>query len=527
MCNPVTGFPDPSRQSARVTRTCQSARGRISCHRIALRARLKLIHYGILALVCALASALDARAADQFDKIRALIRNAVDAQNIPSIAVAVAKDGKIVWEEGFGWADREGHIPATEHTLYSLSSISKTFTATGLMALARVGKIDLDKPMNDYLGDAKLTGRGGSASQATVRMVANHSSGLPLHYQFFYADEPYRVPSMDETILHYGILVRPPGEKHVYSNLGYGILGYAISRVTGQSYGDFMREEVFAKLGLYHTSVDIAPGLEKLAATLYGNNGLPLPHYVSDSEGAAAIYSTAHDLVRFGMFHLKAHLPNQATILIDPQIDEMQKTAVAVTKTTGYGIGWGTADTPSGYRIVSHLGNASGVSTDLLLVPSEKIAVAVLCNSQENLPHYVANEILKVLLPKYDGRTSAFAFPPAPDSLGSLTGTWQGKIHTPKADLPFALRFLESGDVHARISNQLKTLLNFVTFRGGELSGQMLGDLGTEDAGRRPYTIGFDLKLRGKVLNGSATAVSRPGSRLWSALSYWVELERQ
>src|ERR1700680_2220449 len=106
-----------------------------------------------------------ANAADQFEPVRVNIRHALDVTTVPSIAVAVAKDGNILWEEGFGWADREKRIPATAHTLYSLSSITKTFTATGLMLLVRVGKVDLDKPVNDYLGDAKLPGRAGDASQ--------------------------------------------------------------------------------------------------------------------------------------------------------------------------------------------------------------------------------------------------------------------------------------------------------------------------------------------------------------------------
>lgn len=466
-----------------------------------------------------------ARAADQFEPVRVNIRHALDVTNVPSIAVAVAKDGNILWEEGFGWADREKRIPATAHTLYSLSSITKTFTATGLMLLVRVGKVDLDKPVNDYLGDAKLTGRAGDASKATVRSVANHSSGLPPHYQYFYEGEPYRPPSMDEVILHYGILVRPPGERYEYSNLGYGILGEVISHAMGQPYRDFIRQEVFAKLGLRETSVGIGRGFEGSAATLYDNEDLPMPRYVSDSEGAGAIYSSAHDLARFGIFHLKAHLANQDALLLDKQIDEMQTPSTMVTKNAGYGIGWGIADTPSGYRVVSHTGKTTGVATAIRLVPSEKIGIVVLCNTDHGLPHKIADDIMKILLPKFDGRASEPEFR-GQDSLAPLYGTWRGRIHTYKADLPFSLRFLESGDVHAQISNQLKTLLNFVSFQGGELKGRMLGDVGTDDAGRRPYTLSLDLKLRGKVLNGSATAVSIAAPRVGSALSYWVELSR-
>ncbi len=146
-------------------------------------------------------------------------------RSVPSITVAVAQNGRIVWEEGFGWADRERRIRANEHTVYSLASISKSFTATGLMTLVQAGKIDLDAPLNEYLGTSKVRARVGDITAATVRRVANHTSGLPLHYQFFYADEPFEPPSMDETIARYGNLVTPPGEEFQYSNLGYGLLG--------------------------------------------------------------------------------------------------------------------------------------------------------------------------------------------------------------------------------------------------------------------------------------------------------------
>src|ERR1044071_4990964 len=124
--------------------------------------------------------------ADQFDQLRHSIRKQLVDTQAPSIAVAVAKDGRILWEQGFGWADRERRIAADEHTLYSMASISKPITATGLMTLVESGKIDLDRAVNDYLGAAKLHGRAGDAAQATIRRVANHSAGLPVHYQFFY-----------------------------------------------------------------------------------------------------------------------------------------------------------------------------------------------------------------------------------------------------------------------------------------------------------------------------------------------------
>ena len=141
----------------------------------------------------------------QFDEVRGYIRSHMAAEQVPSISVAVARDGRILWEEGFGWSDREKRGAANEHTMYSIASISKPFTATGLMTLVEQKRIDLDRPINQYLGNAKLRARVGNADNATVRRVANHTSGLPFHYQFFYQDEPFHPPSMDETILRYAI----------------------------------------------------------------------------------------------------------------------------------------------------------------------------------------------------------------------------------------------------------------------------------------------------------------------------------
>lgn len=477
-----------------------------------------------LVVLSSLAFAL--HAADPFDAVRARIRRQMTETAVPSIAVAVARDGKIVWEEGFGWADREKRIPATAHTMYSLASISKSITATGLMVLVRSGKIDLDKPVNDYLGDAKVRARAGDAAQATVRRVANHTAGLPLHYQFFYAGTPFRPPSMDDTILRFGNLMNEPGEQYGYSNLGYGILDHVIARVSGKTYADFMRTSVFFPLGLTRMSVHVGPNLEEFAATRYGPDAFPLPHYDFDHVGASAVWASAHDLVRFGMFHLKAHLEDQKAILPDELIDAMQKQTATSGPQAGYGIGWELSER-SGYRVVAHSGGMPGVATTLRLVPSEKLAVAVLSNAMAGLPHLIADDILAAAVPGWKAvRTGGQApYAPLPKE---LLGTWKGRVATYKADLPFTVRFIESGDVHAQIGRQLTMLWNDVRWDGARVHGRMPGDLGIEECARGPKTLEFALKLRGKTLSGPVSAMSPMGDpRPSGAVTQWVELTRQ
>ena len=464
------------------------------------------------------------RAAD-FEAVRASVRRQLAETGAPSISVAVARDGSIVWEEGFGWADREQRVSASEHTMYSLASISKPVTATGLMVLVQAGKIDLDRPVNEYLGNAKVRARVGDAQQATVRRVANHTSGLPLHYQFFYADAPYRPPSMDETILRFGNLVTAPAERYQYSNLGFGILDHCIARVSGKPYADFMRQEVFVPLGLSRTSVYIGRGLEEYAATRYDGDGSPLPLYEFDHAGASAVYSSAHDLVRFGMFHLKAHLPDQKAILTDHSIDAMQKPTVQTGDKAGYGVGWATGEM-SGYKVVSHNGGMPGVATALRLVPSEKLAIVVMCNAAITLPHRIADEIMTAALVGFKAERPAGVAPPF-RTPSELLGNWKGAIYTYKAEIPLILRMLESGELHAQVGGQMKMLWNDAAWSGGRLTGRMPGDIGIEEGVRGPYFLSFSLNLRGTTLNGAVSAISSSERRNHGAVTQWVELLKE
>ncbi|HWQ56026.1 MAG TPA: serine hydrolase domain-containing protein [Bryobacteraceae bacterium] len=465
-------------------------------------------------------------AADPFEGVRDSIRRQLAETSVPSVAVAVARDGRIVWEEGFGWADREKRIPATAHTMYSLASISKPFTATGLMVLVRRGAIVLDKPVNDYLGSAKVRARVGDAAQATVRRVANHTAGLPLHFQFFYRGEPNRPPSRDETILRFGNLVAAPGEGYSYSNLGYGILDHVIARASGRSFAEFMRTSVFFPLGLTRTSVDFGPELEDYAAVRYGSDGLPIPPYEFDHDGASAVWSSAHDLVRFAMFHLKAHLPEQKPILPDDLIDAMQNPTAAIGANSGYGVGWRVDDHPAG-RIVSHSGGMPGVLTDLRMVPSEKLAVVVLSNASAGLPQRIADQIVSALLPAWKPSRNQPSAPNLPIPK-QLLGSWKGHLSTYKAEIPLTVRILESGDVHAQLGTQLKMLWNDTRWDGVAIRGRMPGDLGIEECARGPRVLQFTLTPRGNVLNGPVSATSEMGRpRPAGAVTQWVELTRQ
>lgn len=474
-----------------------------------------------------------ARRADRFEPVRAAIRRVMDSTGVPAVAVALAQNGRITWEEGFGWADREQRIPATEHTMFSLASISKPITATGLMRLVEEGKVDLDAPANRYLGIGQLTGLAGDANQATVRRVMSHTAGLPLHYTFYYAgfnggDEP----TMDEAIARYGILVYPPGQAYQYSNLGYGIVDHIIERVSGVPYADYMRTRVFAPLGLTRISVHIGPGLEPYVAQRYDSQLRPIPFYDFDHDGGSAVWASAHDLVRFGMFHLKEHLPDQQRILADSTIDLMHRSATPPSGFGGYGLGWGSID-EFGFLRVNHTGGMRGVATILALYPSQRTAVVVLTNKAATPYERILQEILSVAFPpRYADSLRARraqARPPADPARFSppaeLLGEWTGTLRTWQRPVPLKMAFQQDGDVLVTLGDRMPALLGGPRWNDGVLSGRFPGTIPTPDASRYPHSVFLQLRLIDGKLKGQASAQTTD-EPVYFALTSYVELAR-
>ncbi len=219
-------------------------------------------------------------AAVDFTRAEERVRRDFLASGVSSLALAVARNGKILWEAAFGWADVERRIPATPDTMFSVASTTKPFTATALMILAERGRIDLDRPVNDYLpADSQLRVWVGDPSEVTVRRLFTHTAGLPGHLHFFNAEERHLKPSFKESIRRYGNIITLPGERFRYSNFGYGIMDYLVEQLSGMEFGAFLSREIFDPLGMTKCSLDIAPGLEPYAAGRYDDNGRPIPFY--------------------------------------------------------------------------------------------------------------------------------------------------------------------------------------------------------------------------------------------------------
>ncbi|MFC2168411.1 serine hydrolase domain-containing protein [Acidobacteriota bacterium] len=454
-----------------------------------------------------------------FEQVKAFIPIIMKRNNLPSLSVAVAKNSQIIWEEAFGLANREKKIKATPHTMYSLASISKPITATGLMVLVERGLIDLNQPINVYLEGSPLQAFEGNTQEATVKRILQHTSGLPQHWQFFFDGDSYKRPSMTETIRRFGILVFPPGERHEYSNLGYGIVEYIIERISKKSFSEFMESEVFEPLGLKETAIFTESPKSDLTASRYIENKDSSPFYDFDHRGASAVYSSAPDLVRFGMFHLKNHLSEMEQILSDRTIDLMQTAVDTKLPNNHYKLGWDVGER-YGYKVVSHGGGMPGVRTILLLLPSENIVVAILCNGVYINLSQIYDPILSVLIPKYRERRRAPQKSTASrnsdiSSLPSeLIGEWIGEITTYNKNIPVKMFIQQDGS--ARIlfldeSNNKKMTgnpISLLRFSNGCLEGSFDTIIPIEETGRFRSSMYLKMKFDSRKLSGYASAVS-------------------
>jgi len=461
----------------------------------------------------------------RFAGARAELIGHLKEKRLPSIAVAVAQGGRIIWEEAFGWANREKGIRATPHTVYSLASLTKSLTATGIMVLAERGRLDLAKPVDDYLGPVKITAYEGRAQDATVLRTLGHKAGFPEYYHFFYETEPVRRPAPDDAVRRYGILVYPPGEVTQYSNAGYGLLDYLISRVSGKTYEDFLRNDVFLPLGMTHSSVGLARGLEEYAAQRYDGEHAPIPFYDFDHRGGSAAFASVHDMVRFGMFFLKDRLAEQTPILKDQTIDQMHREQERCPGSLRYGLGWILEADRRGFRTVGHGGGMPGVSSLLTLIPAEDVAVVVLVNANTDIA-VLQDAVLAAVLPKWaeHRKTQVPAPPEQPERPvpQSARGEWEGEVRTFEGALPVKMVFQEDGDIHVKLADQMTTLLNQVHFRDGDiLKGEFWGQIETSDTREFPHTtVRVEMLLRGDRLTGWALAKSpRYGLPSWTHLT--------
>jgi CubicO group peptidase (beta-lactamase class C family) len=469
-------------------------------------------------------------------RVRERLERLIATDSTPSIVIGVARAGRVLWEQAFGWADKERRVRATTHTSYDVASVTKTFTATELMTLAAAGKLDIDKPANAYLHDLPPDERIRSAAwntdEVTVRRLANHTGGLATHAMLCFAETPNCDSSVSRAIARYAVAIRMPGERFDYSNLDYGVLGTIVERVTEQPLADAMAKGVFRPLGMAESFVGSASGRASVAVP-YTSSGARAVGGRTTTPAASEGHASIDDLLRFGMFHLHRHVPGQRELLADSVIDWMQNTTVRADSHARYGFGWWLENDHYGVREVYAAGATSVASALLILIPAEQIVVAVAANTGLPLAE-IGDDLVASIMPSFSRARAIDASQRPADvasrptrPLSSLLGSWAGQIATYGGSVPFALTIDSTGTARATVGSTVGDVQDATYSADGRMFGNMRGTLPVDELRRRSYRLDTELAPHGNRLTGYVTAVVASSGPEGIALSYWVDLRKQ
>jgi len=314
---------------------------------------------------------------------RRIIADTMAKQNIPGLSIAVAVNGKIIWSEGFGFADLENQVRVTPATRFRIASVSKPLTAAAMARLYEQGKLDLDAPVQRYVPNFPR-----KEQEITTRQLVGHLSGIR-HYrrdpdeskdEFYNRKEYYKSVAESLKVFQDDSLESQPGAKYGYSSFGYTLLSAVIEGASGQDFLIYMQEQVFKPLNMNSSSADenrkIVPNRTRFYS-LDANKQWVNASYIDRSYSWAdgGFLSTSEDLVRFGSAHLKSGFLKEET---RKQIFTSQRTNDGIE--TGVGFGWRINKDKEGRLYYFHPGENVGGRSYLLVYPDKKVVVAMLHN---------------------------------------------------------------------------------------------------------------------------------------------------
>lgn len=308
----------------------------------------------------------------QADKVDDYIKSEMKNRQIPGVALAVIKDGKIIKAKGYGLASVELNAPVTPDSVFAIASVTKPFTATAIMILVEEGKVGLDDKISKYLTNAP-----DSWSGITVRHLLTHTAGLkddviPRFSGSFLRD--YTTAVIFEYTSKLPVEFAP-GERYQYRDLGYFLLGMIIEKASGMRYREFLAERIFHPLGMSATVIQDQWAIVKNRASPYTWREGKLARMRLDGQielhSGGGVLSTVKDLAKWDAALYTEKILKKSTL------DQMW-TPVKLNNgfRANYGFGWGLGEF-RGHRLIAH-GGATGVY--LLRLPDDRLTVIVLTN---------------------------------------------------------------------------------------------------------------------------------------------------
>ena len=354
-----------------------------------------------------------------------------DKPDTPGAAVAVVRDGGIVYQRGYGSANLEYDLPITPSTVFLVASVSKQFTAFAIAMLAEQGKLSLDDEVRQYVPELHDFG-----PTITLRHLVHHTSGLRDEFGLL-AMAGYHMDDVitKETILDLAYRQRAlnfePGEEYLYCNTGYTLMAEIVERVTGQSFRAWTAENIFEPLGMRHSHFrdDYTSIIKNRAQGYYKDDDDGYKKQVINyaSVGASGLYTTAEDLARWALNFDDGRVGGQAVL---DQVHQQGRLNKGDTLSYAFGQSIGHY---KGRRRVSHSGSHRGFRTYLVRFPDDDLAIIVLSNLDAFNPSEMALKVADLYLID------------PPERLAEYTGTY----HSEELDATYRLT-VEKGRLVAR-----------------------------------------------------------------------------
>ncbi len=371
----------------------------------AAHSRLRVAAFAVLCVVAMLGSACTltfdggdgavvSAADDLASRIDPIVEAAMEASRIPGISVGIMQGDDVVLAKGYGFADVENQVPATENTVYRIGSVTKQFTAAAIMLLVEEGKLTLDADLTEFFPDYPTGGR-----RVTIERLLNHTSGIKGYTEMRELGDVERDDLTHEQLIELfssAPFEFEPGDRYQYNNSAFYLLGVIIEKISGVSYAEFIRQQIFEPLGMdnshYLYVASIVPrraeGYEVRDGELVNDSYLSmhLP-YAAGSLGSSVV-----DLLAWqrALIHSRAVNPASFASMTAPGV-------LNDGSAIDYGYGLGLSEM-EGHRKIQHGGGINGFRTQLSYYPDDELTVVVLANIGSADPAVLESRIAHSML---------------------------------------------------------------------------------------------------------------------------------
>jgi|LSQX01.3.fsa_nt_gb CubicO group peptidase (beta-lactamase class C family) len=335
--------------------------------------------------------------------LKETIEKAMKELKVHGAQVAIVKDGDIIFNEAFGWADVEKKTKMTKEHLLPIGSSTKAFTAAAVVALAADGKVDLDTPVCTYLPEFQMSDPIAS-KEATPRDLLCHRTGMPRHdlmwinwYELEREDVVRRLRYLEASA--------PFRSIWQYQNHMYATAGYLVDRLSGMSYEEFMAQRFLEPLGMKHFSFAVEDTEQYARLYTEDENGdvkLTEPLSFHAMGPAGSINSTAEEMIQWVRFHLNQGKVAEEQLIPEELFAELHKPCIPYQilpfefeeeMRIGYALGW-CVDSYRGKRVIHHGGNVNGATSLVTFMPDMNLGLVALVNADHSmLPSALAYEV--------------------------------------------------------------------------------------------------------------------------------------